>query len=154
MAHVSFFSFSFCSRDAKERTEVQKNFVTVIRTVESALLRRRPYSNNAEALTIIAIESPITLEVRSAILASIPLLSKMEFQFDNAHREPLITMSVIQPNLENYLTRSRFMDINWQNTNPPNPADAKIGPQVYDNHLYYRCVFISYFDLCVNNKTI
>lgn len=29
------------------------------------------------------------------------------------------------------------MDINWQNNNPPNPADAAIGPQGYDNHLYY-----------------
>lgn len=31
-----------------------------------------------------------------------------------------------------------FMDVNWQNDNPPNPADAAIGPQGYDNHLYYR----------------
>lgn len=30
-----------------------------------------------------------------------------------------------------------FMDINWQYDNPPNPADAAIGPQGYDNHLYY-----------------
>ena len=29
------------------------------------------------------------------------------------------------------------MDINWQYNNPANPADAKIGPQGYDNHLYY-----------------
>lgn len=32
------------------------------------------------------------------------------------------------------------MDINWQFNNPANPADAAIGPQGYDNHLYYRCV--------------
>ncbi|KAF9819351.1 hypothetical protein IEO21_02239 [Rhodonia placenta] len=31
----------------------------------------------------------------------------------------------------------RFMDINWQYDNPSNPADAAIGPQGYDNHLYY-----------------
>ncbi|KAK7031540.1 glycoside hydrolase family 5 protein [Favolaschia claudopus] len=30
-----------------------------------------------------------------------------------------------------------FMDINWQFNNPANPADAAIGPQGYDNHLYY-----------------
>jgi hypothetical protein len=30
-----------------------------------------------------------------------------------------------------------FMDINWQYNDPPNPADAAIGPQGYDNHLYY-----------------
>lgn len=32
------------------------------------------------------------------------------------------------------------MDINWQNNNPYNPAEAAIGPQIYDNHLYYSCV--------------
>lgn len=31
----------------------------------------------------------------------------------------------------------RFMDVNWQYNDPPNPADAAIGPQGYDNHLYY-----------------
>ena len=31
-----------------------------------------------------------------------------------------------------------FMDVNWQWNNPDaNPADAAIGPMVYDNHLYY-----------------
>lgn len=30
------------------------------------------------------------------------------------------------------------MDINWQYNSPSNPADAAIGPQGYDNHLYYR----------------
>ena len=30
-----------------------------------------------------------------------------------------------------------FMDINWQYNDPSNPADAAIGPQGYDNHLYY-----------------
>ena len=29
------------------------------------------------------------------------------------------------------------MDVSWQYNNPPNPADAKDGPQTYDNHLYY-----------------
>ena len=30
------------------------------------------------------------------------------------------------------------MDITWQQNNPPNPADAKDGPQTYDDHLYYN----------------
>ena len=30
-----------------------------------------------------------------------------------------------------------FMDINWQWTGAPNPADAKDGPQTYDDHLYF-----------------
>lgn len=31
-----------------------------------------------------------------------------------------------------------FMDVNWQYNDPPNPADAAVGPQGYDNHLYYN----------------
>jgi glucan endo-1,6-beta-glucosidase len=30
-----------------------------------------------------------------------------------------------------------FMDIGWQYNEPSNPADAALGPQAYDNHLYY-----------------
>ena len=30
-----------------------------------------------------------------------------------------------------------FMDIDWQQGNRSNPADAKDGPQTYDNHIYY-----------------
>ena len=29
------------------------------------------------------------------------------------------------------------MDMTWQHNNPSNPADAKDGPQTYDDHLYY-----------------
>lgn len=32
------------------------------------------------------------------------------------------------------------MDITWQYNNPANPADAAIGPQAYDTHLYYSYV--------------
>ena len=30
------------------------------------------------------------------------------------------------------------MDVSWQWGNRSNPADAKDGPQSYDNHLYYN----------------
>ena len=30
------------------------------------------------------------------------------------------------------------MDANWQGGRGPNPADAKDGPQTYDDHLYYN----------------
>ena len=29
----------------------------------------------------------------------------------------------------------------WQYNDPPNPADAADGPQIYDSHLYYSSVF-------------
>ncbi|KAF9529005.1 glycoside hydrolase family 5 protein [Crepidotus variabilis] len=32
---------------------------------------------------------------------------------------------------------ANMMDVNWQYNSPSNPADAAIGPQAYDNHLYY-----------------
>ena len=34
------------------------------------------------------------------------------------------------------------MDILWQFYDTANPADAAIGPQAYDRHLYYRSVMI------------
>lgn len=37
-----------------------------------------------------------------------------------------------------YAALASFMDVNWQTDNPPNPVDAAIGPQGYDNHLYYK----------------
>ncbi|KAH9968445.1 glycoside hydrolase superfamily [Lactifluus volemus] len=33
---------------------------------------------------------------------------------------------------------SSFMDILWQHNNPENPANAAIGPQAYDHHIYYK----------------
>jgi glucan endo-1,6-beta-glucosidase len=45
---------------------------------------------------------------------------------------------------------SSFMDILWQHNNPENPANAAIGPQAYDHHIYYKLVltlFYASFDL-------
>jgi hypothetical protein len=38
------------------------------------------------------------------------------------------------------------MDIIWQYNRPSNPANAAIGPQRYDHHLYYRLVLIILYD--------
>ena len=35
------------------------------------------------------------------------------------------------------------MDVLWQDNNPANPADAAMGPQAYDNHLYYQFAQVS-----------
>jgi hypothetical protein len=32
------------------------------------------------------------------------------------------------------------MNVLWQYNDPPNPSEAAIGPQTYDQHLYYRLV--------------
>jgi len=70
-------------------------------------------------------------DVQSALVDAVPVLLQLvqEFglesilQFNPQQKpEPLIT---------------NFMDVNWQYNDPPNPRDAAIGPQAYDNHLYY-----------------
>ncbi|KAI6118424.1 glycoside hydrolase family 5 protein [Pisolithus sp. B1] len=71
-------------------------------------------------------------DVVDALLDAIPILSGIGLQYGltdtltsepfNSGRSPLVT---------------NFMDVNWQYDNPPNPANAAIGPQGYDNHLYY-----------------
>jgi hypothetical protein len=43
---------------------------------------------------------------------------------------------------------SSFMDILWLYDNPANPADASIGPQAYDHHLYYRLVLNPLYVTC------
>jgi len=52
----------------------------------------------------------------------VPILLELGIRGLSQRKEQLIT---------------NFMDVNWQNDNPPNPSAAAIGPQGYDNHLYY-----------------
>jgi hypothetical protein len=85
--------------------------------------------------------------VVQALIEAIPILAGLECDLGFldlgacAGRSPLTTKSVFP----SYFceTRSRrsgfsFMDYAWQYNNPPNPADAAMGPQAYDHHLYYR----------------
>ncbi|KAH8104124.1 glycoside hydrolase family 5 protein [Cristinia sonorae] len=123
-----------------------KNFVRTVRAVELALGISVPGESpfvsiaagaNFTSTISAAVSASVTLnnkiftpEVRAALRDAIPLLVEVSNQlglgFDLSsslrHREPLVTT---------------FMDINWQFNNPANPADAAIGPQGYDNHLYY-----------------
>ncbi|KAI0766145.1 glycoside hydrolase family 5 protein [Trametes elegans] len=126
--------------------DFQKNFVEVIRAVELILGIPVPglkldvqthTSNFTSALSTAAGASRIFNDaVKSALLEAVPILVELGwelaiptiFNFNMAaaplrnSREPLVTS---------------FMDVNWQYNNPSNPADAQIGPQGYDNHLYY-----------------
>jgi hypothetical protein len=47
-----------------------------------------------------------------------------------------------------------FMDILWQYNTPSNPANAAIGAQAYDHHLYYRLVLILLYALCSVAKAV
>ncbi|KAI0630906.1 glycoside hydrolase family 5 protein [Trametes polyzona] len=120
--------------------EFQKNFVKVIRAVELALgipvqglstNVQIPTANLAAALgTAVNSSDLFNNEVKSAVLDSVPILAELAFELSfpqtlghSNQRQPLVT---------------NFMDVTSQYNNPPNPANAKIGPQVYDDHVYYN----------------
>ncbi|KAI0731016.1 glycoside hydrolase superfamily [Earliella scabrosa] len=123
--------------------DFQKNFVQTMRAIEFLLginvqgldvdIKFSPSASNVTAAMSDAVAGSAKLnkEVADALLASIPILvelsRKLNFRLDfhgvpRRQRQPLIT---------------NFMDVNWQHNNPPNPANAAIGPAAYDNHLYY-----------------
>ncbi|GLB41592.1 putative glycosyl hydrolase 5 (cellulase A) family protein [Lyophyllum shimeji] len=122
--------------------DFQKNFVRVVRAVECLLGLPVPSLNltgkseptvNVTASLRLAWQLPplFSPEVRSAILDAVPILLGIALELGlkeilgpcpRVTQEPLITT---------------FMDIHWQHNDPPNPADAAIGPQIYENHIYY-----------------
>lgn len=112
--------------------DFQKHFVQVVRATESALDMGNSFdlsasrNNLTTAMKLAASRNNFDDEVDAVLQDAMPILMRILRQFGLDERvnndEPLITA---------------FMDINWQNNNPSNPADAKDGPQIYDNHLYY-----------------
>ncbi|KAH0583081.1 hypothetical protein H2248_010968 [Termitomyces sp. 'cryptogamus'] len=120
--------------------EFQKNFVLVVRAVELLLgipvpeldsgLHIQVNTNITASLNFATHLPPVfPSEVKEAVLDAIPILLKLR----PSVKEILHFSS---PN-KNETLITNFMDINWQFNNPPNPADAAIGHQIYDNHLYY-----------------
>ncbi|GJE93192.1 glycoside hydrolase family 5 protein [Phanerochaete sordida] len=129
--------------------DFQQNFVKVVRAVELILGLPVPgvqldvpvtTANFTHAVESVCgatqLADVFTPEVIKTLLDAVPVLLELAPQlavaalFDtalpaapcNAKHEPLVT---------------NFMDVNWQYNSPPNPADAALGPQGYDNHLYY-----------------
>jgi len=111
--------------------DFQKNFVRVIRATEFLLgvptpgfgAIPAPANGNFTAMLPSVNPSAIfTAEVRSVLEDTVPILLQLGIIGLSRKKNQLIT---------------NFMDINWQFNNPANPSDAKIGPQGYDNHLYY-----------------
>ncbi|KAJ7230653.1 glycoside hydrolase family 5 protein [Mycena pura] len=111
--------------------DFQKNFVRVVRATEFLLgvptpgfgAMPAPANGNFTAMLPHVSDSALfTAEVRSVLQDTVPILLQLGVIGLSHRKTPLIT---------------NFMDINWQFNNPANPADAQIGPQGYDNHLYY-----------------
>ncbi|KAJ6474668.1 glycoside hydrolase family 5 protein [Mycena vitilis] len=111
--------------------DFQKNFVRVVRATEFLLGVPTPgfgaipapaNGNFTAMLPNVKTSALFTPEVRSVLQDTVPILLKLGIFGLSRRKTQLIT---------------NFMDINWQNNNPANPSDAQIGPQGYDNHLYY-----------------
>ncbi|KAI0332704.1 glycoside hydrolase family 5 protein [Cubamyces sp. BRFM 1775] len=126
--------------------DFQKNFVEVIRAVELVLGIPVPgltldvkvsTANLTSALSAtVSASNLFNSEVKSALAEAVPILVELGFELAVSS---IFNFNMASSPLKN--TReplvANFMDINWQYNNPANPADAKIGPQGYDNHLYY-----------------
>ncbi|KAJ7500884.1 glycoside hydrolase family 5 protein [Mycena galericulata] len=109
----------------------QKNFVRVVRATEFLLGVPTPgfgdlpvpgNGNFTAMLPNVNLPSVFTTEVRSVLGDTVPILAELGLSGLSQRKEQLIT---------------NFMDVDWQYNNPPNPSNASIGPQGYDNHLYY-----------------
>ena len=132
------------------RSTVQKDFVQTVRAVEH-ILSHRPESGNITAILQNSTQvGNYSDEIKSVLKDSAPVLHQMVLKYGSPDMlegcpkpvEALTTKYV-------YLFRTRlsfgltvnasrsFMDTNWQHKGAPNPADAKDGPQTYDDHLYY-----------------
>ncbi|KAF8548718.1 glycoside hydrolase family 5 protein [Imleria badia] len=121
--------------------EFQKNFVRTVRAVEYTLGIPVPgtpsgYSTSSKNFTAALGDSCspslCNAQVSAAMRDAIPILLQIAYEYD---LEDECTSSSFQSGQTSLVTN--FMDINWQYNNPSNPADAAIGPQGYDNHLYY-----------------
>ncbi|KAJ7777399.1 glycoside hydrolase family 5 protein [Mycena metata] len=111
--------------------EFQQNFVKVVRATEFLLgvptpgfgAMPAPANGNFTAmLPNINTSAVFNAEVRSVLLDTVPILLELGIFGLSRRKDQLIT---------------NFMDINWQFDNPANPSEAALGPQGYDNHLYY-----------------
>ncbi|KAJ6581032.1 glycoside hydrolase family 5 protein [Mycena capillaripes] len=110
--------------------DFQKNFVQVVRATEFLLgvpitgLGAAPAPANANFTAMLpnVKASIFNNEIRSVLEETFPILLQLGVIGLSRRKDQLVT---------------NFVDINWQFNNPANPSDAAIGPQVYDNHLYY-----------------
>ncbi|KAI6041892.1 glycoside hydrolase family 5 protein [Pisolithus marmoratus] len=123
--------------------DFQKNFVKTVRAVETLLgiqvtgysanlPASLPTTNFTAALQQACSMSLFDANIVDALADAIPILLGIGSQYGlagtftselfNSRRSPLVT---------------GFMDTNWQYDIGSNPADAAIGPQGYDHHIYY-----------------
>ncbi|EPT01117.1 hypothetical protein FOMPIDRAFT_70674 [Fomitopsis schrenkii] len=122
----------------------QKNFVDTVRAVElllgipvpgMSLNAQITTSNFTQTLDIAAnLTGIFNSNVRAALAAAAPILVDLAVELS----VPALLDVNLGGNVDRTSLVTTFMDVNWQYNDPPNPADAAIGPQGYDNHLYYN----------------
>ncbi|TFY67559.1 hypothetical protein EVG20_g3897 [Dentipellis fragilis] len=130
--------------------DFQKNFVKTIRVVELLLgigvpghgLDLDVSLNGLNLTSAVSIASSsdksglFSPEVTRAITTALPILLEMELELG---LPGILEIGKAKSRGGNWKAlTTNFMDINWQYNNSANPADAAIGPQGYDNHLYYN----------------
>ncbi|KAG2362916.1 glycoside hydrolase family 5 protein [Suillus spraguei] len=103
----------------------QKNFVQVMRAVELTLGIFVPSSSLS--LSVSASASNNFTAALSATSSATTLPAEVQAALSDARAHHLSSNPMIHC----------FMDVTWQHDKPSNPADAAIGPQAYDDHLYY-----------------
>ncbi|KAI5895668.1 glycoside hydrolase [Schizophyllum commune H4-8] len=127
--------------------DFQKRFVRTVRVVERALgigswsgqtqrLRRHWGIHARQEDPISALRTTITTDAYFVdddnVLAEALDIIARTLHTGEVEPMSMSTMHWKQPLVTN------LMDSSWQHFTGPNPAEAADGPQVYDNHLYYR----------------
>ncbi|KZT20956.1 glycoside hydrolase family 5 protein [Neolentinus lepideus HHB14362 ss-1] len=131
--------------------QFQINFVQTVRAAELILGIPVPgvslpfsldTSNTTAAFMKVAAANTTSLpsifnqNVTAALAEAGPILSQVAAELASP---PILDFTSTQAPVFSSKTPlwTNFMDMNWQYDNPPNPANAAIGTQGYDNHLYY-----------------
>ncbi|KAH8110761.1 glycoside hydrolase family 5 protein [Phellopilus nigrolimitatus] len=124
--------------------DFQRNFVKVVRAVEISLgiinvddsgrgfdLSYPTQTNILSAIASLLDAALGGSDVGKALADAAPIISEVTTEYGIGDVLGGAAAPLMAPLVTN------FMDINWQNNNPANPAEAAVGPQAYDNHLYY-----------------
>ncbi|KAF8729308.1 Cellulase (glycosyl hydrolase family 5), partial [Rhizoctonia solani] len=133
-----------------------KGLIAVAAQVEDKVLAEVLKEVNAAMKTInadlnLSVDLDVDVSLSVSVDESVPDVEKREaaepivphgssFERRNArrrlHHERGLSAKFGKDVCRNCLSTS-FQNMHWQYNNPPNPADAANGPQVYDAHLYF-----------------
>ncbi|VDC00954.1 unnamed protein product [Peniophora sp. CBMAI 1063] len=82
-------------------------------------------------------DGPSSKAARDALQDAIPILSRLADSLGMPELASIGSGSAPEVRGAGEALSTNFMDVSWQYNDPPNAAQAALGPQTYDNHLYY-----------------